>query len=108
MPWRGRPLPLKCVFSETVERIDGNFCGKVAIPISCIYPATNPTPSRAKKKQQTNKKKKRTDQEEAPGLQGWEWKKITNKRPRGLDDLLELKTQYTRTKVLNRICYLRY
>ncbi len=58
MPWRGRPLPLKCVFSETVERIDGNFCGKVAIPISCIYPATNPTPSRAKKKQQTNKKKK--------------------------------------------------
>ena len=33
-----------------------------------------------------------------------------NKRPRGLDDLLELKTQYTRMfwKVLNTIGYLRY
>ncbi len=38
--------------------------------------------------------------------------KSANKRPRGLDALLELKTQYTRMfwKVVNRIklCYLRY
>ncbi len=42
----------------------------------------------------------------SPAVATW----LINKRPRGLDTMLEPKTQYTRMfwKVLNRICYLRY